>query len=814
MSGRGVFPGIDFGTSNSSVAYVIDDPRQAKSQIIDVKTVDVSQDEDSGSRSHRMPTIVSVDFDEKKSKSPLIGWQFHRQFRATKKRLPLLRHGEDFFRSVKSDLGSFRIYPKAFHKDFNTPEAVAAAIVRFLLQEAKRGLPGYSLSEARVRLTVPASLSAIARGHTKAAAAQAGLKEEQFELIDEPVAALVDLLNASTASLLFAGNEPRNIAIFDYGGGTLDISLVQAQFDAAAATGLKVENLAISNYNRLGGDMIDAAVMEKVVWPQIEGCLGMDHGDLPADVRRQIEDTLTPTLARELKEVICRKVAARLNAGSTLEDIRECPIAEVRPIVRRELKLPDVPARLPAQVKITSDQFEDLMAPYLEEPELDDDDRHYDGSPRSLLAPVFEAVEKAGIEPHQLDALVLHGGSCRNPYLRQLVQETFANQASLFASTQILETPDLDASVARGAALSCYWKHARGQEIVPPIIAEEIGIITLNDRPEPLVRSGASLPFPDEDALYEVPTTFYVPKDGIRTMLVPFYSGRQQRVAGSVKVPLPSNVKRGDPIRISLRVEPDKTLYWCVHVAGQTLEPGVLQDPWTPKETTEASRELMEHRRCMRDTLLATGTVPRYMRMQELGHLWACRESGEPEEFSVLLADLADEDMDSNLANYYGLLCSWEGDRDGQIRWYQKAADLEPNDAVLRGNLGCGLANAGRYDEAIAHWRAALGINPKLIYVYERLGDLYRQRGDEAAAVRELREAVRLAEKEASARPDSSEPWLMLSRLYTKIGEYEKSHEARRRANAARRNQVFEGDSTEIIAGPDSGIVSIEEDGI
>jgi hypothetical protein len=54
----------------------------------------------------------------------------------------------------------------------------------------------------------------------------------------------------------------------------------------------------------------------------------------------------------------------------------------------------------------------------------------------------------------------------------------------------------------------------------------------------------------------------------------------------------------------------------------------------------------------------------------------------------------------------------------------------------------------------------------------------------------------------------------MLSRLYTKIGEYEKSHEARRRANAARRNQVFEGDSTEIIAGPDSGIVSIEEDGI
>ena len=66
----------------------------------------------------------------------------------------------------------------------------------------------------------------------------------------------------------------RNLLVFDYGGGTLDVSLVRARFDSRSQTGLKVENLAISQYRRLGGDDVDHAVMDEVVWPQIEAQLG------------------------------------------------------------------------------------------------------------------------------------------------------------------------------------------------------------------------------------------------------------------------------------------------------------------------------------------------------------------------------------------------------------------------------------------------------------------------------------------------------------------------------------------------------------
>ena len=100
--------------------------------------------------------------------------------------------------------------------------------------------------------------------------------------------------------------------------------------------------------------------------------------------------------------------------------------------------------------------------------------------------------------------------------------------STLFGHAQILETPELDASVARGAALASYWRHARGVEIVPPIIAEEIGILTLNDKPVTLLDSGHLLPFPDENGVHEIPCDFYVPCAGARQLLVPVYTGRQR----------------------------------------------------------------------------------------------------------------------------------------------------------------------------------------------------------------------------------------------------------------------------------------------
>ena len=66
------------------------------------------------------------------------------------------------------------------------------------------------------------------------AAEHAGIQEEQVELIDEPVAALIDLLNAPTATTLL-GAAPKKIALYDYGGGTLDITIVSSSTSSCPA---------------------------------------------------------------------------------------------------------------------------------------------------------------------------------------------------------------------------------------------------------------------------------------------------------------------------------------------------------------------------------------------------------------------------------------------------------------------------------------------------------------------------------------------------------------------------------------------------
>jgi len=301
MASNRAFLGIDLGTTNTSIAYVIDDPRFAKERIVKVKAVSFDSDESRGTRSRRVPTIVSAQFDDRRVKTPLLGWQFFRQFERKKKGAAWLRHGQNFFRSVKSDLGTLRVYPRAFSKEFDTPEKVAAAIVKGLIARAKHDLSLTELDAVPVMITVPASLGHAARESTAVALEQAGLRREQIEFIDEPIAALVHLLNDPTASMVLTTDSAKNIVVFDYGGGTLDVCLVAAKFDGKTTTGFQVRNLAISRYARLGGDALDEDIMREVLWPQVEEKTSFLQSELEADERRRVEDTLTPTVARALK---------------------------------------------------------------------------------------------------------------------------------------------------------------------------------------------------------------------------------------------------------------------------------------------------------------------------------------------------------------------------------------------------------------------------------------------------------------------------------------------------------------------------------
>ncbi len=805
MKATPLYLGIDFGTTNSSVAFVYGDPRHSTAQSIPVRPVSITMDEENNITAERMPTLLSTRFNDKRAKGFAKGWDVLRIF-GKRKKAPLLRRGRDLFESVKSDLGSHRIYMIAASPECNTPHKVAASIMGALLEEAVRKLPSFKLNEVRTVITVPASLNAEARRGTREAAVAAGLNADLIELIDEPIAALLHLLNEHTATAILSANKPRTVLVFDYGGGTLDLCLVKCSFNLDAPNGLRAETLAISKYRRNGGNDVDRAIMRDVIWPQVEKQIGRERGDLPGDARQAIEDTLTSTLARKLKEKLCNKIARLVKEGDDYSRLQ----ADLSETVTTEGDFFDesLQTAIRGRFKITKAQFDRIMAPFLFVPP-DESDFSDDGASCSLVAPIRDCLDKAGLAPEDLDVLVLHGGSCRNPYVGRHLRKLLADRTSLFGRTTILETPNLDTSVACGAALACYWKHERGVELIKPVTAEDVGIITLGGEAVCLVKSGAPLPFPAE-GVHEHPADFYVAQNDQKELIVPFYTGRTRRdprLSGVVKVPLPEGVRRADVVKLKLCIDRDKILHWWYRVgAGGFVAAAPLNDPWTPSQLEPPDRRLLAFRRNLEERFNTSQNLPDWMLLEDAN---LSRLAGDLDEAEVLLLDfVATRTLTAQSANLLSIVYGSLGRRQEELHYAEKAATLGPAHAILVGNYGCVLANAGRTDEAVAQMRLALGMNPNLEYLYSRLGQICRRKGDEEGALREFRQAIRVVERKSQGEPACATFWRELADIYHKVGDYEQASIARSRLQDAELNELYEGDHRKRIAGPDTGFLT------
>jgi Fe-S protein assembly chaperone HscA len=179
------------------------------------------------------------------------------------------------------------------------------------------------------------------------------------------------IINEPTAASLAYGLDQKNrgtIAVYDLGGGTFDISI------------LKVEDgvfqvLSTNGDTHLGGDDIDRLLTELVI-----GELGTAGHGLPAETIQAI-----------------RKAA--IQAKIDLSSADETAIN-----VDRSPALPDGFVR-----RITREEFDALIRPLVDR----------------TLVPVRQALDDAGLEPREVDEVVLVGGSTRVPLVRGLVEELF-----------------------------------------------------------------------------------------------------------------------------------------------------------------------------------------------------------------------------------------------------------------------------------------------------------------------------------------------------------------------------------------------------
>ena len=262
-----------------------------------------------------------------------------------------------------------------------TPPEVSAMILRDLRKTAEDYL-GEKVERAVI--TVPAYFNDAQRQATKDAGQIAGLKVER--IINEPTAA------ALAYGLEKKANE--KIAVFDFGGGTFDISILDIGDNV-------FEVLSTNGDTHLGGDDLDERLINHVAdeFKKTEGI------DLRSD----------PMALQRLKEAAEK---AKCELSTSVEATINLPFITADQSGPKHL-----------QVSITRSTFEQLISDVL----------------KRLRVPCEKAIADAKLSPKDIAEVVLVGGSSRIPRVQALVQEIFGREPN--------KSINPDEVVAAGAAI-------------------------------------------------------------------------------------------------------------------------------------------------------------------------------------------------------------------------------------------------------------------------------------------------------------------------------------------------------------------------
>lgn len=247
-----------------------------------------------------------------------------------------------------------------------TPQEISAKTLR-KLKEAAESYLGHKVNKAVI--TVPAYFNDAQRQATKDAGQIAGL--EVARIINEPTAA------AMAYGLDKAQNEQK-IVVFDLGGGTFDVSVLELNDD----DGMKVfEVISTSGDTHLGGDDFDELLIHHVA-DEFKKSTGVD---LRSD-----------TMALQRLQEACEKAKKELSSAQS-----------------SDINLPFITADASGpkhlQMNISRAKFEELVDPLVER----------------CKTPVQQALKDAKLSPSEIDEIVLVGGSTRAPKVQAMVKEIF-----------------------------------------------------------------------------------------------------------------------------------------------------------------------------------------------------------------------------------------------------------------------------------------------------------------------------------------------------------------------------------------------------
>ena len=754
LATKATFVGIDFGTSTTVVSIATKENGEEKIKVLPIKLTQILED---GTiyQSEKLPSVIAW------YNGRLLVGEGASNLKYT------LTKGKNIWFSFKLEIGE-DLGAKYYNSEVGDMEGVkirnpkdcVRVFFMYLNLLIKKYCQDNGLSDnIMYAVSIPASFEANQRKELMEALESNGMNVSKQSLIDEPNAAFISYIHDSEESekpLLISPHYNSNVLVFDFGGGTCDISILEI---GKSANGLYSKNIAISKFTKLGGDDVDRYITFKYILPRFFEANNISDDDFITKERQYIATQLYKVSER-LKILLCKKISNKMY----------------------QLEIPDyiksnsdkVSITIPVSVEtkkglltqseffLSTKELVEVMSVFMKSSLIPSSIKGQEDY-NNIFMPIESAIKKANVRKSEIDYVLLIGGSAQNPFIQEALKKYFDD-------SEILVPQDLQTHVSKGAAIHSLLMNGINKCIIQPITSEPIFVITKDTTNKVLIPAGTTIPC-DTVVIDDLMPT----KDQQESIELPICVGNENKMLFNLKITRDGGFLTTAQITLALEITADKLLLAKAHCMGVScmVEP---QNPFANKELSTEERIVLRAEREANIETERNGGIPTKNCLISLRK--AYDDAGNDFKAAETLEQQNEIYPNPEEYNLIGVYYHNSGNRDKAIDFFERALDHNPNDYWPNFNLG----NTLFYKDlkrARRYLNKAYELNPSEPCINILLGRLDKREGKESEAKEKFQIAYDRYEQKWKANSFNNSDYGWFASVAEELGKKDKAYEIR-----------------------------------
>lgn len=754
LATRATYVGIDFGTSTTVVSIATKENAEEKIKTLPIKLTQILED---GTiyQSEKLPSVIAW------YNGRLLVGEGASNLKYT------LTKGKNIWFSFKMEIGE-DLGAKYYNSEvggmegvkIRNPKDCVRVFFMYLNMLIKKYCQDNSLSDnIMYAVSIPASFEANQRKELMEALESNGMNISKQSLIDEPNAAFISYIQDSEESekpLLISPHYNSKVLVFDFGGGTCDISILEI---GKSANGLYSKNVAISKFTKLGGDDVDRYITFKYILPRFFEANNVSEDDFRTKERQYIATQLYKVSER-LKILLCKKISNqmyKLEIPNYIKSSSDKESISIPVSVQTKKGL-----LTQTEFFLSTKELVEVMSVFMKSSRIPTSIKGQEEY-NNIFMPIESAIKKANVRRSEIDYVLLIGGSAQNPFIQEALKKHFDD-------SEILVPQDLQTHVSKGAAIHSLLMNGMNKCIIQPITSEPIFVITKDTTNKVLIPAGTTIPC-DTVVIDDLMPT----KDHQEAIELPICVGNENKMLFNLKITRDGGFLTTAQVTLALEITADKLLLAKAHCMGVScmVEP---QNPFANKELSTEERIVLRAEREANIETERNGGIPTKNCLITLRK--AYEDAGNDFKAAETLEQQNEIYPNPGDYNLIGVYYHNSGNKDKAIDFFERALGHNPNDYWPNFNLGNTLfyKDSKRSREYL---NKAYELNPSEPCINILLGRLDKREGKEAEAKEKFQIAYDRYEQKWKANSLNNSDYGWFASVAEELGKKDKAYEIR-----------------------------------